>query len=138
MIKRIPTGEKTSIEELRQGVDVGCLQALDSLSLNLCDSSQKKSILRCVREMGSLDVGTCSISAINGPPGTGKTQTILSLISTLMHHSKYGNVFSDAVPHNVLKKDDNLLRYPVNRRNALRFLICCSSNRAIDKVSRSL
>lgn len=49
---------------------------------------------------------TSQISVIEGPPGTGKTQTILNLIANLLYHDKSVAIVSNnnSAIHNVLEK----------------------------------
>lgn len=130
-------GSGSDQAKLREGVDVGCLNYLDSLTDRQCNDTQKNAILMCLKEMRSLSYETSSMSAIVGPPGTGKTTCIGLLVGTLLHHAEAGHILPGAEEINLLQKKDGFLR-ALNGSKAVKILICASSNAACDNIARKL
>lgn len=84
-IERVKTTENPSIKNLRDGIrtkknlDYNVPSSISYLPEHL-NNSQKKAIINCD--------GAQQLSIIHGPPGTGKTTTLVALISELVKTEK--------------------------------------------------
>lgn len=124
--------------ELEEGVDPKSLQCLknclndDHVAL---DENQYTSVLKALKNIGDCNEGSSSLTMIEGPPGTGKTNCILTLITSLIHHSKVGHMIWK--PRNMLRHNDRIYRSSPNP-DGIRILVCCSSNEGTDNAMRAL
>lgn len=121
------------IDEIRVKVDAESLDYLDSIPSNLCDESQKRAICTSLAEMGSLAPSSTSVSAIFGPPGTGKSTSICHAIGALLYHSTAGHVNGTRRP--LLKHSPNLI---FSNDDGIRILVTCPSNQGVDEIAAKL
>ena len=77
-----------------QTIDPGSAQYIESLEKSSAkvDKPQLEALRSTLGTIGECKFGSSSTSLVHGPPGTGKTTTILHLIGALLHHSLVGHV----------------------------------------------
>lgn len=130
--------EQHDVRPLYESVDPGCLEYVrDLFDKKELNKHQFEALVIALSQMSGAGQSTSSISMIQGPPGTGKTQSIVNLIGALVHHSEYGHVGEGIQRHNLLKRDDGLLRSS-KKHGALKILVTAGSNQAVDNALRAL
>ena len=97
--------------------------------------SHFNALIQLLRVLGDAHPGSSGMGMIKGPPGTGKTTTILHLIGAILHHSEYGHMVPEnqQVTHARTPAEDTRMRRS-NNPNSLKILVVASSNAAADNV----
>ena len=122
--------------------DNGCRDYLvRCANRNDCEvhESHFNALLQMTRVLGDAAPGTSGMGMIKGPPGTGKTTTIIHLLGALLHHSEYGHMvpIDQQVTHVRTPATDTRMRRSRNP-NALKILVVASSNAAVDNILERL
>ena len=118
--------------------DPGCrdylIRCVNNPNLHVHES-HFNSLIQMVRILGHAQPDTSGMGMIRGPPGTGKTTTIIYLIGAILHHSEYGHMVP--VEMQVIHANIDLTDISTRRRNnpdCLKILIIGSSNSAVDNI----
>lgn len=125
---------------VEEHIDPGCAAYLQGLRANYekVDDPQLKSLRSVLANVGDGNQLASSFSMIHGPPGTGKTTTILYLIGSLMHHSKIGHVGEEQTHIlNKVAQHDDIVRCR-KKSGGVRILVCAPSNKAVDNILKRI
>ena len=98
--------------------------------------SHFNSLIQVARVLGDAHPGSSGMAMIRGPPGTGKTTTIIHAIGAALHHSEYGHMVPEEMQVTHVRTDhtDPCSMRRRNNPDCLKILVVASSNTAVDNI----